>query len=66
MGWSLLKEERLYKGKLKFKVRLENIDGNRWARKIYIETGTKSKFNMNCVRVANSNKCGFFKEVDYS
>ena len=59
MGWSSF-EERLFKGKLKFKVRLENMDGNRWARKIYIETGTKSKFSMDCVRVAN--KCGFSRK----
>ena len=59
MGWSSF-EERLFKGKLKFKVRLENMDENRWARKIYIESGTKSKFNMDCVRVAN--KCGFSRK----
>ena len=60
MGWSSFEERLLIKGKLKFKVRLENMDGNRWARKIYIETGTKSKFSMDCVRVAN--KCGFSRK----
>ena len=38
MGWSSF-GERLYKGKLKFNVRLENMDGNRWARIMYIESG---------------------------
>ena len=56
MGWSTF-EERLCKGKLKYKVRLEKMDRHRWAKKVYLNTGTKSSWNRNCSRIAN--KCGF-------
>ena len=40
MGWSTF-EERLSKGKLKYKVRLEKMDRHRWAKKVYLNTGMK-------------------------
>ena len=59
MGWSTF-EERMFKGMLKYKIRLENMEELRWARRIYQEVGTKSKWNMNCTRVAN--KCGLLRK----
>ena len=58
MGWSSFKE-RLFKGKLKCKIRLEKMDDDRWAKKCYQEVGTKSRWNMNCARIVN--KCGLSK-----
>ena len=58
MGWSTF-EERLFKGKLKYKIRLEKMDRNRWAKNVYLNSGTKSNWNRNCLRIAN--KCGFFR-----
>ena len=59
MGWSTF-EERLFKGKLKYKIRLEKMEELRWAKNMYQDSGTKSRWNMNCVRIAN--KCGFFRK----
>ena len=59
MGWSTF-EERLFKGKLKYKIRLEKMEELRWAKNMYQESGVKSRWNMNCVRIAN--KCGFFRK----
>ena len=56
MGWSSF-EERLFKGKLKFKIRLEKMDEDRWAKKCYLEVGTRSRWSMNCAKIVN--KCGF-------
>ena len=56
MGWSSF-EERIFKGELKYKIRLEKMRDVRWAKKVYLESGTKSKWNKNCIRIAN--KCGF-------
>ena len=56
MGWSTF-EERMFEWTLKYKIRLENMEELRWARNIYQDV-TKSKWNMNCTKVAN--KCGFF------
>ena len=58
MGWSTF-EERLFKGKLKYKIRLEKMDRNRWAKNVYLNSGTKSNWNKNCSRIAG--KCGFFR-----
>ena len=36
--WSSLKE-RLFKGELKHKIRLERMRGVRWAEKVYLKSG---------------------------
>lgn len=58
MGWSTF-EERLMKGKLRFKVRLEEMDGARWAKKVYLEAGRLSRWLKDCSDSAR--KGGFFK-----
>ena len=58
MGWSSF-EERFYKGKLKYKIRLEEMGQERWARKIYLDRGNKSKWVLDCARIAK--KCGFVR-----
>ena len=55
LGWSSF-EERMYKAQLRYKVRLEKMDDDRWAKKIYKQTARTSKWMGNCVRVVN--KCG--------
>ena len=42
MGWSLF-EERIEKGKMKYKMRLEFMNENRWAKKVYNWTEGKGK-----------------------
>ena len=44
MGWSTF-EERIDKAKINYRIRLEHMDGKRWAKKIYDWKGRKSKFN---------------------
>ena len=58
MGWSTF-EERIFKGSLKYKSRLEQMNEQRWARKVYLETASKSKYIVNCSTIAN--KCGFIR-----
>ena len=55
LGWSSF-EERMYKAKLRYKVRLEKMDENRWAKKVYKMTFGVSKWIGSCVRIVN--KCG--------
>ena len=55
LGWSSF-EERMYKAKLRYKVRLEKMDDNRWAKKVYKMTFGVSKWIGSCVRIVN--KCG--------
>ena len=55
LGWSSF-EERMYKAQLRYKVRLEKMEDNRWAKKVYKLTARTSKWVGNCVRVVN--KCG--------
>ena len=60
MGWSTRTfEERLFKGKLKHKIRFKKKDRNRWAKNVHLNSGTKSNWNRNCSRIAS--KYGFFK-----
>ena len=54
MGWSTF-EERLMKGQMKYKIRLEQMDNNRWAKKVYKKLGKNSKWMKKCIR--NVNKC---------
>ena len=35
------------------------MDRHRWAKKLYLNSGTKHNWNRNCSRIAN--KCGFFR-----
>ena len=49
MGWSTF-EERYIKATLNYKVRLEKMGENRWAKKIYREMGNTSKWLKGCVR----------------
>ena len=46
MGWSTF-EERLFKEKLIFKIRLEKMDEDRWAKKCYQEVCTRNRWRMN-------------------
>ena len=57
MGWSSF-EERPFKGKLEHKVRLEKMEELGWAKNMYQDSGITSRWNMNCVRIAN--KGGYF------
>ena len=43
MGWSTF-EERIQKTKIKYRVRLEYMEENRWPKKIYKWYGDKGKF----------------------
>ena len=49
MGWSTF-EERYIKATLKYKVRLEKMGEDRWAKKVYRDVGNKSKWLKGCVR----------------
>ena len=61
MGWSTF-EERIMKGTLRFKVRLEEMDGSRWAKKIYLEAGNSSRWMKGCA--INAQKGGLFRTWD--
>ena len=52
MGWSTF-DERYMKGKLKYKVRIEKMEENRWVKKICREAGNKSNWMRNCAGIVN-------------
>ena len=52
MGWSTF-EERYIKAALNYKVRLEKMGENRWAKKIYRDLGNSSKWIKRCVRAVH-------------
>ena len=56
MGWSTF-AERFMKAVLMFKVRLERMDEQRWAKKVYMMNHSRSKWEKMCVRYVN--KCEF-------
>ena len=58
MGWSSF-EERLMKGKLKWKIRIERMDDNRWVKRISREAGVNCRWMRNCVGIMN--KGGLFR-----
>ena len=53
MGWSTF-EERLMKSQLNYKVRLEKMNEGRWAKKISMVVGDKSKWVKNCAKAVDS------------
>ena len=58
MGWSTF-EERIMKGTLRYKIRIERMNDNRWARSVSMEAGNSSKWMMNCTNIAN--RSGIFR-----
>ncbi len=56
MGWSTF-AERFMKAVMLYKVRLERMDEERWARKVYKMNHGRSKWEKMCVRYVN--KCDF-------
>ena len=55
MGWSTFRE-RVMKGKMNYKIRLERMPEERIAKKIYEFNGSKSKWSMQCKKVVR--ECG--------
>ena len=58
MGWSTF-EERLMKSKLRFKIRIERMNEERWVKIVSMETGKGSKWLKDCASTAD--RGGFFK-----
>lgn len=58
MGWSSF-EERLFKGKMRYKIRLEKMPSNRWASKVYRMVGIRSTWILNCASIVR--KCGLHR-----
>ena len=58
MGWSTF-EERLMKAKLRYKVRIERMDENRWVKLISDVVGGKSKWKRECANIARD--CNLYK-----
>ena len=55
MGWTTF-SERYMKVCLRYKVRLEQMDNTRWARKVYVWNMWESKWNNKCKKMVHS--CG--------
>ena len=62
MGWSTF-EDRCIKATLKYKVRLEKMGEDRWAKKVYRDVGNKSKWLKGCVRSVGKIGMGRIFEV---
>ena len=58
MGWSTF-EERIMKSKLRFKIRIERMDENRWVKKVSQSAGSGSRWMRECSKIVE--KCGLFK-----
>jgi hypothetical protein len=58
VGWSTFRE-RVMKSCLNYKIRLERMDSERWARKVYEWNSGKSKWEAGCRALVN--KCGYQK-----
>ena len=55
MGWSTF-EERFMKGKLNFKIRIDNMGQERWVWRVNVRMGYKSSWMRTCSIMANN--CG--------
>ena len=55
--------ERITKGVLRYKVRLQKMDGNRWARLVYEWSRTGSKWNRMCEKMID--ECQMRREVTF-
>ena len=54
MGWSTFRE-RLVKATLRYKIRLERMDDERIARKVYLWDESGSKWRKRCMRMTERN-----------
>ena len=63
MGWSTF-EERFMKGKLSFKARIDNMQGDRWVREICLQVGYKTCWMRNCAAMARD--VGMGRTWDFS
>ena len=62
MGWSTF-EERVSKGVLKYKARLERMDENRNARKVYSSNYGRGRWERKCTREASKLQLKSFPDV---